>query len=527
MQEDGKMRLFTAEEMRAADRHAVEKIGIPALVLMENAGIKALLTMEKILGGLKGKRFTIVCGRGNNGGDGLVIARHLFNNDIPVHVFVTAIPDEMTPEARANCEILLKTGVNPVSLREPRDIDRLRIAMEFSECLVDCLFGTGVSGDIRDFPAEIVRAMNDTRATRIAIDLPSGLCATTGKVSNPCFLANYTITLGVPKVGLFVLPGKKAAGEIWIADIGMPAISAASPRATHFLVTSGLVSTLVPQRDDCINKGDAGKLLIVAGSSQYQGAGVLASFGALRSGVGLVTLALPDCLEGRLASQILPETILNYLPSVEGGFSLSVDKCSELAGRFRTLLAGPGWGRDAKRAVALENLLQSWKGVAVLDADALNMIADRDILSGSTARVIITPHLAEMARLCQTTVAEVAGNQIETARRYASEKKITVVLKSAITVIADPRGTVYINSRPNSGLARGGSGDLLAGLIAGLAATGMTELHAAIAGVFLLSEAAEQAKTELGADSMSVSEVASFIPKAFKLIRGDPRPENH
>ncbi|MDD3145675.1 MAG: NAD(P)H-hydrate dehydratase [Candidatus Riflebacteria bacterium] len=520
------MRLFTAEEMRAADQHAIEKVGISALVLMENAGIKALLTIEKILGGLKGKRFTVVCGRGNNGGDGLVIARHLFNNDIAVHVFVTATPDEMTPEARANCEILLRTGLNPVLLKEPQDIDRLRIAMEFSECLVDCLYGTGVKGDIEGFPAEIVRAMNDTRAVKIAIDLPSGLCATTGHVSNPCMVANYTVTLGVPKVGLFVLPGKRAAGEIWIADIGLPAVSAASPGSSHFLVTSGLVSSIVPERDDCIHKGDAGKILIVAGSNDYQGAGVMASYGALRSGTGIVTLALPDCLEGKISCQVLPEVILNFLPSSDGGFDLSTEKCLELAGRFRTVLAGPGWGRGDSRAMALENLLQHWNGVAVLDADALNLVADSDILASSPARILITPHLAEMARLCQTTVAEVAENQVEIARRFAREKKVTVVLKSAVTIIADQRGVVYVNSRPNSGLAKGGAGDLLAGLIAGLAATGISELHAAIAGVYLVSEAAELAKTELGADSMSISEVASYIPRAFKSIRGEVLPEN-
>lgn len=520
------MRLFTAEEMRAADRHAIEKVGISALVLMENAGIKALLTLEKILGGLKGKRFTVVCGRGNNGGDGLVIARHLFNNDIAVHVFVTATPDEMTPEARANCEILLRTGLNPVLLKEPQDIDRLRIAMEFSECLVDCLYGTGVKGDIQGFPADIVRAMNDTRAVKIAIDLPSGLCATTGKISNPCVVANYTVTLGVPKVGLFVLPGKRAAGEIWIADIGLPAVSAASPGSSHFLVTSGLVSSIIPERDDCIHKGDVGKLLIIAGSNDYQGAGVMASYGALRSGTGIVTLALPDCLEGKLSCQILPEVILNFLPSTDGGFSFSPEKCLELGGRFRTLLVGPGWGRGDSRAKALENLLLNWKGVAVLDADALNLVADSDIIARSQARILITPHLAEMARLCQTTVADVAENQVEIARRFARENRVTVVLKSSITVIADQRGMVYVNSRPNSGLARGGAGDLLAGLIAGLAATGISELHAAIAGVFLVSEAADQARTELGADAMSISEVASFIPRAFKLIRGENQPEN-
>jgi NAD(P)H-hydrate epimerase len=520
------MRLFTAEEMRAADKHAIEKVGIPGQVLMENAGIKSLLTIEKILGGLKGKRFTIVCGRGNNGGDGLVIARHLFNNDIAVHVFVTATPEEMTPDARNNFSILQNTGLEPIILQEKSGIDRLRIAMEFSECLLDCLYGTGIKGNILGFGAEIIAAMNDTRAVKISIDLPSGLCASTGRISSPCFVADYTVTLGVPKVGLFVLPGKRAAGEIWIADIGLPAISAASPGSSHFLVTSGLASSLLPERDDCIHKGDAGKLIILAGSKDYQGAGILASFGALRSGAGLVTLAMPDCLAGHLNCQALPETILNFLPAADGGFAISPEKCEELAGRYRTLLAGPGWGRGEKRAKTLINILLAWKGLAVLDADALNLIADNGLPELPNARLIITPHLAEMARLCQTTVAEIAENQIEAARRFATTNKVIVVLKSAVTVIADHRGTVYINSRPNSGLARGGSGDLLAGLIVGLASTGIPELQAAIIGVYLLSEAAEKARDELGADSMTVSEIASFIPAAFKSLRGEPSTAN-
>ena len=514
------MRLFTAEEMRAADRHAIEKVGIPGTVLMENAGIKSLLTIEKILGGLKGKRFTIVCGRGNNGGDGLVIARHLFNNDIPAHVFITATPEEMTPDARINCEILLRTGVTPVLLKESQDIDRLRIAMEFSECLIDCLYGTGIKGDIQGFHADVIRAMNDTRATRISIDLPSGLCATTGRLSNPCFNANYTVTLGVPKVGLFVLPGKRAAGEIWIADIGLPAISAASPGSTHFLVTSGLVSALLPQRDDCIHKGDAGKLLIMAGSEEYQGAGVMASFGAHRAGTASsLWLCLIVCRAG-CAARFCPRPFCSIYPHLKAACQ-SRQKMFRACRALRTILAGPGWGRGANRATSLTNLLECWNGVMVLDADALNMIADTDLLAKSQARIIITPHLAEMARLCQTTVADVAENQIEIARKFAGKHRVTVVLKSAITVIADHRGVTYICSRPNSGLARGGSGDLLSGIIAGLAATGIPELHAAIAGVFLLAEAADLARAELGADAMSISEVASFIPKAFRSLRGD------
>ncbi len=514
------MRLFTTEEMRAADRHAIEKVGIPGLVLMENAGIKALMTMEKILGGLKGKRFTIICGKGNNGGDGLVIARHLFNNNVATQVFIAAPPEEMTSEAAQNYKILVNSGMETGLLKTHRDIDRLRIAMEFSECVIDCMFGTGVKGDITGFSADIVRAMNDTRACRIAIDVPSGLCATSGKLSNPCFMAQYTITLGAPKLGLFVFPGKSAAGEVWIADISLPDVSAASSGCQHFLLTSDLISAILPLRDDYMHKGNGGRALLMAGSGEYPGAGIIASYGALRSGAGIVQLILPDCLRGNLSGPVLPEVIVNYLPSQDGGFSITAREADEIAEHPGCLLIGPGWGRNASRAESLKQVLTSWKRLAVVDADALNLISDHNLLKHVAGQLIITPHIGEMARLTGKSIEEVKNSQIAIAREFAVEHKLTVVLKSAITVIAEPRGKVYVCSRPNSGMARGGSGDLLAGLICGLAASGISSLNAALSGVFLLAEAGETARNELGADAMTVSETASYIPAAFKKLRG-------
>ena len=524
--EAGNMRLLTTEEMQAADRHAIEKVGIPALVLMENAGIKALITMEKIVGGLKGKRFTIICGKGNNGGDGLVIARHLFNNNVATQVFICAAPEEMSPDARHNCEVLVRSGLEPVLLKTHRDIDRLRIAMEFSECVVDCLFGIGVKGDITGFYADIVRAMNDTRACRIAIDVPSGLYATTGQLSNPVFMAQYTVTLGAPKLGLFVFPGKRAAGEVWVADISLPEVSTASVGSRHFLLTSELATALLPHRDDGMHKGDSGRALLLAGSHEYPGAGIIASYGALRSGAGIVHLYLPDCLRGNLSCQVLPEVIVNYLPSHEGGFAVDAGMAAELADRPACLLVGPGWGRGSSRAESLKHILQNWKGLAIIDADALNLISDHDLLKNASGQLIITPHIGEMARLTGKSVDEIKADQIGVAREFATSNNIIVVLKSAVTVIAEPRGQIYLCSRPNSGLARGGSGDLLSGLICGLAASGISPLNAALSGVFLLAEAGELARNELGADAMTVSETASYIPAAFKKLRGHEPTNN-
>lgn len=513
------MRLFTTEEMLTAEHHAMEKIGISGLTLMENAGIKSLITLEKILGGLKNKRFAIICGKGNNGGDGLVIARHLFNNEIPVQVFVIAEPSEMSAEARVNFEILIKSGMSPLLLKENIDIDRLRIALEFSDCIIDCLFGTGVKGNIKGFIASVIFAMNDTRAVKVSIDLPSGLCATTGKLSDPTFNAGYTITLGVPKLGLFLFPGKRVVGEIWIADIGLPALSIASVRGRHTLLSGNLVTNMIPERDDDIHKGTTGKVLVMAGSQEYPGAGIMASCGALRSGAGIIHLMLPDCLRGNLPFQILPETVVNYLPSKNGGFDISEEMAYSLTDKFGCILVGSGWGRDMTRVLSITNILKQWRGTIVLDADALNCVEDTSILKKTSAKIIITPHLGEMARLTKKSIEEIKNNQIEIARRFSSENNLIVVLKSSVTVIAEPDGHVYLCSRPNSGLARGGSGDLLAGLICGMLANKLDVLSSVLAAVWIHSEAAETARLELGEDAMTISEVAMFIPSVFKKLR--------
>ena len=513
------MRLFTSDQMREIDSHAINQIGIPSLVLMENAGIKTLFTLEKILDGLKGKRFTIVCGKGNNGGDGLVIARHLQNNNIPVYVFLTAEPESISEDAAVNYSILCKSGLQPTVIKGEEDINRLRIAMEFSEAIIDSVFGTGFKGQIKGMLARIINAMNDSRAIKIAIDAPSGLNGNTGEISAISFVADYSITLGAPKVGLFMFPGKKITGEVWIAEIGIPDCSFNSVETDSFLVTSQLVQTLIPPKDDQLHKGSAGKLFILAGSDQYQGAGVVASYGAHRSGAGIVNLGFPDCLKGNICSQVLPETILSFIASSKGVFDLKADFVENLNGRYRALLAGPGWGRSSVAEKSLETLLENWQGSLVLDADALNQLKNKELLKNREFVPVITPHLGEMARLIDSPLEDVATSQIQVARDFAKTYKTIVVLKSAVTVISDHNGRVFVSSRPNPGLAKGGSGDLLSGLITGLIASGLSELNAAITAVHIQAEAAEEAVLELGVDSVTISEIAAYVPRAFKKLR--------
>lgn len=513
------MRLITSEEMRSVDRHAIGQIGIPSLVLMENAGVKVLFTLEKILEGLKGKRFTIVCGKGNNGGDGLVVARHLINSGVAVHVFLTSEPDKLSDDCKANYLILKEMGYEFPVIKDLDGINKLRIAMEFSECVIDAVFGTGISGNITGFTADIIRAMNDSMAKKISIDLPSGVCGTTGKVSDPTFEAEITITLALPKVGLFLFPGRDFVGEIWIADIGIPKASLDFVPASYRLITTEMVNSYLPIRSDNLHKGNTGHLLLLAGSKEYRGAGVLSAYGALRSGVGIVTLGLPENLDGKLIGEIPSEIITKYFTSDKGYFDIAENEFEAQLDKYAALVAGPGWGQGDALKRTLNGLLKCWSKPLVLDADALNCIDKSVKLEDCDSDIIITPHIGEMSRLTGLPKDEIKEDMAGVANDFAEKHRCVVVLKSSVTVIAAPGAEVFICSRPNSGLAKGGSGDLLSGLIGGLLAIGCKPIIAAVAGVFIHSEAGELAREELGADAMTISEVVSFIPKAYKNVR--------
>lgn len=511
------MKLFTAEQMQAADRHAISQIGISGMVLMENAGVKVLFALEQILGDLRTRRFSIICGKGNNGGDGLVIARHLINRGISCNLFMTGMPK--TPDARQNYQILKNMGIMPVMLADPLSLQKMQVALEFSDVVMDCVFGTGFKGNIEGLTAEIIKCMNDCAAMKFAVDMPSGVCATTGKASEVSLIAHYTLALAAPKVGQFLYPGVDYCGDIWVIDIGIPAVSTDSCDVKTWLINDDLCRQMLPERNDKMHKGDTGRVCLIAGSDQYQGAAVLASYGALRSGAGLVNLVVPECLRGNMNCAVLPEVILNYLPAQEGMFSFSDAYPQDLIEVAKAVLAGPGWGISKAAADSVHRLIEEVKVPLILDADALRLIDDVKIFSHCGADVIITPHPKEMATLAGLEVAEVCNDLIGTATDFAQKNQVVVVLKSSVTTVADPSGRVFVCSMPNSGLARGGSGDVLAGLTAGLAATGVATVNAAICATYILAQAAEISRKDLGVDAMTLSEAAGFIPLAFRRLR--------
>ena len=265
--------------------------------------------------------------------------------------------------------------------------------------------------------------------------------------------------------------------------------------------------------------------MLLAGSRAYPGAGVLASYGALRSGVGLVTLGLPEQLDSRSSMQILPDVILRRFPEKDGTFALTAKGVQELNGAYAAIVAGPGWGRSPVAKQSVTHLLEQWQGGLVLDADALNGLGKLPAILRHKEDLIITPHLGEMARLTGQTVTDIQQDLFGAARAFVQKFPCTLVLKGATPVIASAEGHLYVCSRPNSALAKGGSGDLLAGLIGGLTATGMSPLAAAIAGVWLHAEAGDIGRRELGADALTISEVASYVPRAFRRLRGEEKEE--
>ncbi|MBF0406686.1 MAG: NAD(P)H-hydrate dehydratase [Candidatus Riflebacteria bacterium] len=513
------MRLVTAAEMREIDRHAIQEIGISSLVLMENAGLKTLMTIEKAFSGLHGKRFTIVCGKGNNGGDGLVIARHLFNHNVTMNVYLLAAETELSGDCLANYKILLKSGFRPTFIENEDGLDELRVALEFSDFAIDAIFGTGFTGGLKDIAALAVTILNESKVKKISLDVPSGLCATTGKISNPCVRADITVTLGLPKIGLYLPPGSTYSGEIWVADIGIPSRSVDLTPGRTFLLNQPLVSSILAERSDFAHKGTFGNLLILAGSKSYQGAGVLCTYGALRSGAGIVTLGIPSVIAERMLCEVPPEVIVRSFASDWEGFDISENHIKALSGHYRAIAAGSGWGTGEKRKDTLKAILTSWNGSLLLDADALNSIGDPGILNEHKGEKILTPHPGEMAALTQKSVAEILENPLQAAADFVAKYQCVLILKGAVTIIASSDGRILVSSRPNSSLARGGSGDLLAGVVGGFLAQGYPAFSAAAIGTFLHSEAASAARAKIGADSVTISEIASCMPEAFKSIR--------
>src|SRR5215510_8341892 len=461
------MRVLNSAQMREADRRTIEEIGIPSLVLMENAGRQVVAAIESVHGELLEGRVAVLCGRGNNGGDGFVVARTLIQRGVDVSVFLFGLVADVRGDARVNLEILGRLGLTIVEIADSQAWELHSSEIGHCSLIVDAIFGTGLNAPLTGLLETVVADVNASGIPIVAVDLPSGLSADSHEPIGDSIEAGITVTLAAPKLSLVLPPAETRAGDIVIADIGIPGhvIEQLDGARVELLTRSGMRELITPRAPDS-HKGDYGHVLVVAGSRGKTGAAHLAGIGALRSGAGLVTIATPKCCQQTVAA-MAPEYMTETIEEMADGLDpAAVDRVLELA---RDVIAiGPGLGRSASTAEFVRTLVDRATMPLVIDADALNAFSsDPDRLHGREGReVIITPHPGEMARLVGMSTDEVQASRLEIARNFAVSQHVYVILKGHRTLIATPDEKVFINPTGNAGMATGGTGDVLTGMVA-------------------------------------------------------------
>ena len=509
------MRVLNASQMRDADRRAIEEIGLPSLVLMENAGRQTVAAIESIYADLSERHVGVLCGRGNNGGDGFVVARTLAQRDVDVSVFLLGRVADVRGDARTNLEILGRLGMTVVEVADSQAWE-LHFS-EVTDCtlIVDAIFGTGLNAPLSGLIESVVADVNASGIPVVAIDLPSGLSADSHEAIGPCIDAGLTVTLAAPKLPLVLPPAETHAGDIVIADIGIPAEvieSLEGPRVD--LLTRASMRELITPRTADSHKGDYGRVLLIAGSRGKTGAAHLAAVGALRSGAGLVTVATPtSCLNtvAAMGAEYMTE------PLDEAINGLDPDNIDHLLEIARDVVAlGPGLGQAEGTREFVKQFVDRATMPLVVDADALNAFAsDPDRLAGREGRdVIITPHPGEMARLVGMSSDEVQASRLEIARNFAAAHRVYVVLKGHRTLIATPDEKVFINPTGNAGMATGGTGDVLTGMIAAWLAQLLDAEAACKLAVYLHGMAGDLAEADEGEVSMTAGDLAAHIGDA-------------
>lgn len=515
------MKLVTGQEMKLLDRQAIESYGIPGIVLMENAGMRAVEAIADLFQGeLAGKRIFIFAGKGNNGGDGFVIARHLVNAGADVKVFMTCRPEELQGDAQINYEILLQMQVKIHTIFTTKDLQRVDIALTYGDLVVDALFGTGFKGALSGVIADLVNLLNSSRKPILAVDIPSGLEADTGQVNGPCVRATCTVTFGFLKVGLCVEPGAQYTGRLWLGDISFPRKLYDEAAVNKFLINHEQAADWLPARDPGGHKGTFGHVLVVGGSEGMTGAVTLASQAALRAGAGVVTAAVPRSLN-QIMEIKTTEVMTKPLPETDD-HTISPEALPgllSLAKKMDAVVIGPGISRNPNTFSLVKNFLSKLTKPVVVDADGLSALAEEPgFISALQAPVVLTPHPGEMARLLGVSVKEVQADRLNLARSCAEKWKAVVVLKGAKTVVAAPDGTIYLNVTGNSGMGTAGSGDVLAGMVGSLLAQGLTPLEASACAVYCHGLAGDRGAESIGKMALTAGDLLGYLPQVLKEL---------
>ncbi|MBE7016254.1 MAG: NAD(P)H-hydrate dehydratase [Ruminococcaceae bacterium] len=497
------MKVCFAEEMRNADKTAIEEYGIPGIVLMENAGAACARAMECF------EKITIVCGKGNNAGDGLCIARHLVSCGKDVKVYL-AMGREFAGDALVNYNILTNMRVEMYSCQSPD----FEIDLERSDCVCDAIFGTGIKGEVPEFLVDVIEKINRLSRYILSVDMPSGVNADTGEVANAAVKADKTITFAAYKMGLLLFPGCDYAGSIEVADITIPHDALSLVKAET--VDENEVLRLLPKRQRNSHKGDYGKVFVIGGSMGMAGAVTLAARAVFKSGAGLCTVCVPKELNDIIQSSVVEATVF------PADFEKEQDKIIEKIKDFDVVLFGNGIGREDYVKELLFKVMENVTCPLIIDADGLFALKENpDMLRNCRSEVMLTPHTMEFSRILGGSVAEVEKNRCRLSAEFAKEYFVTLVLKGNHTIITAPDGAMYFNLTGNSGMATAGSGDVLAGMAAGLAHRCKSLTDAAKLAVYLHGKAGDKAASIFGENGMTASDIVDAIPHIFPVEKDE------
>lgn len=482
------MQVVTGAEMQSIENKAFATLGLSSLVVMENAGSRIVEVLRAEYGSMRGKRVHILAGMGNNGGDGLVVARQLLALGARIKIYLIGNQQKLTKDNSINLKILQKLGVDLQTV-DPNHMGKLKFSLGLADLMIDAIFGTGFSGNLSAELESLVTVINDTKCPVVAIDCPTGVNSANGEVGSRAIQADLTVNLGFLKLGCLLYPGQAYAGKNIVVDLGFPLIH----EGTRFLLGEQNLSWL-PKREPWSHKGTFGHTLVVAGSKAYAGAASLSAQAVLRGGAGVVTLAVPESIYDRFRPD---ELIVVPVPqTVQGTIGVpSLHALLELLPGKDVLAIGPGLTGLSEVIQVVQELLRKWDGPCVIDADALLALGEdflKSVPDKKRSGWVITPHPGEMARLVDSEIPKVNAARLEVAEDFARRWKTVVVLKGAPTIIAGPSQT-YINSSGNPGMATAGSGDVLTGIIAALLSQGLEPVQAGALAAFVHGRAGDLA----------------------------------
>ncbi len=514
------MYLVTAAEMKQMDRQTIESFGIPGIVLMENAGSGATRVLLEQFPDLKQKRVGIVAGRGNNGGDGFVIARYLAHRNIKVSVYLLAEQASISGDAAANLRLLAPSGVPVVEMPNQSEFSKHKSNLRHQDLWIDAILGTGLTSNVKGYFKDVIDFINSSHKPVFAVDIPSGLNSDTGQPCGTCVKAQVTSTFAFAKTGHILFPGASYTGKLEIIDIGIPPHIAKSVGPKQYLLTPDLIRSVFKPRPPDIHKGKTGHLLVVSGSPGKTGAAAMTAMSAVRAGAGLVTLGIPKSLNPILESQVIEAMTWPLAETLDGGLDeTSFDQIINLLSDKKCLAIGPGIGQAEETKSLVQRLVLKSPVAVVMDADGINNFAgNAQILKKCKVPIILTPHPGEMARLINSTPRQIQEDRINCARNFAIEYNVHLVLKGARTVVAHPDGRIFINPTGNSGMAAGGMGDVLTGVIAGFVTQGYSPESAAHMGVYLHGAAADSLAESIAPFGYLATEVMNAIPAQIKAL---------